>query len=46
MFTVSPQSKRDQNQEGSRPAAEPHQVLPRTVQVRQTNPAGKREDEL
>lgn len=35
VFTVSPQSQWDQNQEGSGPAAEPHQVLPRTVQVRQ-----------
>lgn len=33
MFPVSPQSQWDQNQEGGGPAAEPHQVLPRTVQV-------------
>lgn len=33
MFAVSAQSQRDQNQEGSGPAAEPHQVLPCAVQV-------------
>lgn len=35
-FAVSAQSQRDQNQEGSGPVAEPHQVLPCTVQVRHT----------
>lgn len=34
MSTVSAQSQRDQNKEGGGPAAEPHQILPRTVQVR------------
>lgn len=32
--TVSPQSQWDQSQERGGPAAEPYQVLPRTVQVR------------
>lgn len=36
-LTVSTQSERDQNEERGGPAAEPHQILPRTVQVRRAH---------